>query len=124
MNFFITPAFFNMSTSSASTTWDRLIRYHPIGSSKKVRWGDPILKDGQYDISKLAEQGQLQVNVLEGPSFLDAKPTGQTELVGKLLGPVTAQDVPIIRCIGLNYKTHSKTPYCPTFFAIVLTFAP
>lgn len=58
-------------------------------------------------MAKLSEQGQLQVKVLEGPNFLDAKPTGQTETVGKLLGPVTAQDVPIIRCIGLNYKTHS-----------------
>ncbi|KAI8680777.1 hypothetical protein LRP88_04447 [Fusarium phalaenopsidis] len=110
-----------MSTSSVYPAWDRLIRYLPQGGSNQVRWGEPILEDEQSDMAKLSEQGQLQVKVLEGLNFLDAKPTGQTETVGKLLGPVTAQDIPIIRCIGLNYKTHiletgRPLPTCPTIF--------
>jgi hypothetical protein len=34
--------------------------------------------------------------------------TDEVVTVHKLLGPLTKEDVPILRCVGLNYKTHSK----------------
>jgi hypothetical protein len=49
----------------------------------------------------------LQVKVLQGDHPLSAIPTGQIEMVARLLGPLEPSNVPIIRCIGLNYKTHS-----------------
>lgn len=83
------------------------MRYQPLGSSS-VRFGEPILEDAQIDqVAQLAETGKLKVEILQGSSPLDATPTGQIEEVGKLLGPLTSKDVPIIRCIGLNYKSHS-----------------
>lgn len=90
--------------------WDRLVRYIPEGDST-IRYGEPIVKEDQVDaIAQLAQDGKLEVTVLEGNDPLSAKSTGKREKVAKLLGPLRPGDVPIIRCIGLNYTTHSKTP--------------
>lgn len=95
--------------SSRLVAWDRLVRYVPSGDSSTVRYGEPILEDSDATlIAQLADEGKLRVKVLEGAHPLDTKPTGAVEGVKKLLGPLEAADVPIIRCIGLNYKTHSK----------------
>lgn len=73
----------------------------------KVRYGEPIVSDSKPDIDQLAQDGKLEVTVLEGANPLEAKPTGEKDTVKQLLGPLTPKDVPIIRCVGLNYKTHS-----------------
>ena len=90
--------------------WDRFVRYQPV-AGVEVRYGQPILDATQTDeVAELAKNGILEVEILEGSSPFDATPTGSREKVGKLLGPLTAGDVPIVRCIGLNYKTHSELP--------------
>ncbi|KAL2204764.1 hypothetical protein CC79DRAFT_1309758 [Sarocladium strictum] len=109
-----------MSKTASLVSWERLIRYVPK-SGGEVRYGEPIVSSPTDDIAGLALSGELQVKVFEGLNALDAKPTGQTEEVGQLLGPLAAQEVPIIRCIGLNYKTHiletgRPLPTCPTVF--------
>lgn len=94
-----------------SVSWDRLVRYLPQGDDANTgpaRYGDPII-EGDEELGALASRGALQVRVLEGSNPFDATRTGKIETVGKLLGPLTVDDVPIIRCIGLNYKTHSKS---------------
>ena len=88
--------------------WDRFVRYVPIGAEDTIRYGDPILTDSEIDIiAQLANEGKLKVKVLQGENPLDAQPTGEVDTVRKLLGPLEAANVPIIRCIGLNYRTHS-----------------
>lgn len=92
---------------SKLVAWDRLVRYCPVDGDD-IRYGQPILTKGQeMEISQLAQAGKLEVEVLDGPSPFDVSPTGRVERVGRLLGPLRPQDVPIVRCIGLNYKTHS-----------------
>lgn len=109
-----------MSSKSDIVAWKRLVRY--ISSSDgSVKYGEPILEDANADIAALAQQGKLKVHVLEGSNPLEAKPTSQEDHVKSLLGPLRVEDVPIIRCIGLNYKTHIKEtgralPECPTVF--------
>jgi 2-keto-4-pentenoate hydratase/2-oxohepta-3-ene-1,7-dioic acid hydratase in catechol pathway len=110
-----------MTSKSANiVAWDRLVRY--ISSTDgAVKYGQPILEDADADIAELAEQGKLNVHVLEGANPLEAKPIQQEDGVKALLGPLRVEDVPIIRCIGLNYKTHIKEtgrafPECPTVF--------
>ena len=73
------------------------------------------------DVAALAEEGKLEVHVAEGENPLAARPGSQKDQVKSLLGPFRVEDVPIIRCIGLNYKTHIKEtgrplPTCPTVF--------
>ena len=43
------------------------------------------------------------MNVFSGKSVLSAgEPTGKKETIGKLLNPLTKEEVGSIRCIGLN----------------------
>lgn len=89
------------------TEWDRLVRY-VSAKDGKIRYGEPIVSGSKPDIDDLAQKGGLKVKVLEGPSPIQATSTGEEDEVKELLGPLTPKDVPIIRCTGLNYKTHSK----------------
>ncbi|KAF5234490.1 hypothetical protein FAUST_7578 [Fusarium austroamericanum] len=102
--------------------WTRLVRYLASGDDDVTvaRYGDLIVEH-DADIAALAIRGELKVKVLEGSNPFDVKDTGKVETVGKLLGPLTTDDVPIIRCIGLNYKTHiletgRPLPTIPTIF--------
>lgn len=104
--------------------WTRLIRY--ISAQDGVtRLGDPIVPSDQKhpDIDALALAGGLKVKVLQtGTNHpVHATPTDQEDVVKTLLGPLTPQDVPIVRCVGLNYKTHIletgfDLPENPTLF--------
>ena len=78
-----------------------------------VKLGDPQMSDGD-DILTQAQAGDLTVEILSGHDPLKAKGTGQIEKVKDLLAPLLRADVPFIRCIGVNYKTHSKSHALPT----------
>jgi hypothetical protein len=97
--------------ASKLVAWERFVRYVPQGQTRTVRYGDPIITESEVDrIAEIAAEGRLEVKVLQGDHPLNATPNGQTEKVAQLLGPLEPADVPIIRCIGLNYKTHSTLP--------------
>lgn len=98
--------------ASQLVSWDRLVRYISAEESK-VKYGVPILSDPNDDVGKLASKGQLKVKVCKENDALSAIPTELVETVKTLLGPLDAREVPIIRCIGLNYKTHSKSKPTP-----------
>lgn len=88
-------------------SWTHLIRFESEG---KVHYGDAILPDDtdSTDIAQIAEKGKLKAAVIEGDVLSDAyKITEQILDVTKLLSPLTRAQVPIIRCIGLNYMKHS-----------------
>lgn len=89
------------------TAWSRLVRY-VSAKDGSVKYGEPIVSEEKPDIDALAQSGKLKVKVLEGANPIVAKPTGQEDDVKQLLGPLTPKDVPIVRCVGLNYRTHSK----------------
>ena len=90
-----------------SVKWSRLVRYE--NDSGSAKYGEPIIGDSSSnDIAYLAREGKLTVHVCDGESALEAKPTSRVEKVERLLGPLVPQEVPIIRCIGLNYKSHSR----------------
>jgi hypothetical protein len=91
----------------APVAWKRLIRY-TSAKDGKVHYGEPIVNDND-DIDALAQSGNLKVKILEGPTAVSAKPTGEEDEVKTLLGPLTSAEVPIVRAIGLNYNTHSKS---------------
>jgi hypothetical protein len=86
--------------------WQRLIKFKdPQG---EVHYGEPIIKDADELAEKLASK-TLEAKVLQGDSLPDLQPTGDTSAVAELLGPLTPEDVPIVKCIGLNYIKHSMT---------------
>jgi len=90
--------------------WSRLIRF--IATDGRILRGEPILPKPDFDLGHTTEETELAAKVITGVDAYDT--TGKTKVtdeivtVKKLLGPLTQSDVPIIRCIGLNYATHSK----------------
>lgn len=101
------------------TKWDRLVRY-VSAKDGQIRYGEPIVSDSKPDIDQLALDGKLTVKVLEGTTPFSAEPTGEEDQVKELLGPLTPKDVPIVRCTGLNYKTHSKIFFAFATYSRVL----
>ena len=90
------------------TPWDRLIRYTSVRNGQ-IHYGEPIVSSTDPDIDQLAADGKLEVKILPNP--ISAQPTGEKDLVKKLPSPLRPIDVPIIRRIGTNYRSHSQL--CP-----------
>lgn len=64
-----------------------------------------------YDLGSTTEDTKLQARVIQGEDLYDTsgttKVTDKVVTVKKLLGQLAPKDVPILRCIGLNYRKHS-----------------
>lgn len=90
-----------------SPVWNRLIRF--VAADSKVYFGEPIMTDAQVTVDKLFENGTLEAKVITGDVFSpEAVVSDQVEKVTKILSPLSREQIPIIKCIGLNYKAHSK----------------
>jgi hypothetical protein len=92
--------------------WKRLIRFEaPDG---RILRGEPILPTEDFDLGFVKESDGLEAKVISGDDMYDT--TGKTQVseevvkVKRLLGPLAQGDVPILRCVGLNYAKHSR--YC------------
>lgn len=96
------------------TAWTLLVRYQPSPEGP-VQFGEPIISDEQADIDTLMKDGQLQVKICEGSDLFNLQVGSQVQTVYKLLGPLEQKSVPIIRCIGLNYKSHRKSSLLPAW---------
>lgn len=89
--------------------WTRLIRF--VANDGRTLRGEPILPSEDYDIGNATEADGLKAKVIIGEDIFDT--TGQTfvtnEVVGvkTVLGPLAASEIPILRCVGLNYAKHS-----------------
>lgn len=97
-----------------STHWQRLIRFEDAKGN--IHYGDAVLPKDCNDAGKAASEGTLQARVLQLPqghpldSLImshDCQIDNSEVKVAKLLAPLAKEDVPIIRCIGLNYIKHS-----------------
>lgn len=89
------------------TAWDRLIRF--VATDGRTLYGEPIMPDAEFDLGTTTEATRLQAKVIEGDDlFGSARVTDEVVTVQRLLGPLAQKDVPVLRCIGLNYASHSK----------------
>ncbi|CAP99056.1 hypothetical protein E8E15_005016 [Penicillium rubens] len=93
-----------------SLPWKRLIRF--IATDGRTLRGEPILPTPTTDLGFITESDNLQARVIEGDDIYDT--TGKTRVtdeivsVKTILGPLAQADVPILRCVGLNYAKHVK----------------
>jgi hypothetical protein len=91
------------------SSWSRLIRF--VSTDGKTLRGEPILPFSDFDVGTTTEDSKLQAKVISVANddiFDEAtKVTNEVVTVKTLLGPVTTAEVPIIRCIGLNFIKHS-----------------
>lgn len=82
--------------------WNRLIRF--VGEDNCIYRGEPVMDSLDDDIAKI---DNLQAKVIEGHDIFDDCTVSDRILkVKKLLGPLTPDEVPVIRCIALNYVKH------------------
>lgn len=93
-----------------SVAWERLIRFE--ATDGRTLRGEPILPSPDFDLGTTTEATKLQARVIRGDDIYDT--TGQTTVtdeiatVKTLLGPLAQADVPILRCVGLNYAKHIR----------------
>ncbi|RDL35136.1 Uncharacterized protein BP5553_07067 [Venustampulla echinocandica] len=90
--------------------WKRLIRF--VATDGRILRGEPLLPSPNFDLGTTTAETKLQAKVIVGDDPYDT--TGKTTVsdekvtVKKLLGPLAQDDVPILRCVGLNYAKHIK----------------
>ena len=91
------------------TAWKRLIRFED--NHGRILHGEPILPSEDFDIGKANLPDGLQAKIIDGDDIFDT--SGRTTVgseqayVKRLLSPIKAEEVPAVRCIGLNYAKHS-----------------
>ena len=91
-------------------SWKRLIRF--LAADDRILRGEPILPSENFDVGLASNEDRLEAKVIQGTDLYDT--TGKTRVtdevvkVKQLLGPLAPEDVPILRCVGLNYAKHSR----------------
>jgi hypothetical protein len=89
--------------------WERFIRF--VATDGRVLRGQPILPYPDFDLGNTTKETKLQARVIIGTDIYDTtgatRVTDEVVFVKQLLGPLAPEDVPILRCVGLNYAKHS-----------------
>jgi hypothetical protein len=79
-----------------------LVRFVPRANKNTICIGQPVLPDLDVGVATYAGV-TVEVNVFTGTSVLDpGTPTGNFELVERLLSPLSEDEIGTVRCIGLN----------------------
>ncbi len=89
------------------SSFGRLIRF--ADAAGKARFGEPNVSS-LAAFEEAVAQGTLEATVFEGTSISNVTPTSEVAKVAQVLPLLTADDVPIVKCVGLNYIKHSKPP--------------
>ena len=86
--------------------WTRLIKFESEGA---IHYGEPVITDSKDLVSQL-ESGKLCANVYPGDSFHSlSTSSSERKKVDRILSLLDPRDVPIIKCVGLNYRKHSES---------------
>jgi 2-keto-4-pentenoate hydratase/2-oxohepta-3-ene-1,7-dioic acid hydratase in catechol pathway len=101
--------------------WTRLIRF--VGADNNIYQGEPIITSPEITVDKLLDEDSLEAKIITGDDVFssEAVVTDKIIKVTKLLAPLSKEQVPIIKCIGLNYKSliaeggHVTPPYPSVF---------
>lgn len=98
--------------------WKRLIRFQCADG--RILRGEPLVA-ADVDIGFITATDGVQARVISGDDIFDT--TGKTRItdevvdVKTVLAPLAQEEVPILRCVGLNYAKHSMltAPGYPIF---------
>lgn len=98
----------SLSRNMSSSGWSRLIRF--VDDNGNETFGDPVVKDDKEFAERLARNDLWAVEY-KGESPTSALSKGESVHVKAIRDILRPADVPIIRCIGLNYIKHSMSPF-------------
>ena len=90
----------------SSHSWNRLIRF--VDDNGRETFGEPLVSD-ENELTSLLAKNELWAHEYQGASAIQTSQKGDKVRVKTLLDLFRPEDVPIIRCIGLNYKEHSES---------------
>jgi hypothetical protein len=100
-----------------SLVWERVIRFE--AADGRILYGEPTASP-DTDLGLVTSESSVTAKVIEGTDIFDTsgktKVTDEVVEVKKILGPLTPANVPVLRCIGLNYAKHSKFDNAATWF--------
>ncbi|KIX93002.1 uncharacterized protein Z520_11275 [Fonsecaea multimorphosa CBS 102226] len=100
--------------------WQRLIRFED--TEGRTHFGEPVIDgDAIVDIDEVLQSPALRAEVYVGTSIFSLNKGIKIVGVKKILPLLSAADIPIIKCIGLNYMKHiqeggRKPPPYPSVF--------
>ncbi|EHA51936.1 fumarylacetoacetate hydrolase domain-containing protein 2A [Pyricularia oryzae 70-15] len=90
-------------------SWTRLIRF--IAEEDGLTHLGEVIGDADVGLAHHAGQ-KIQAKLITGSAF-DGVVTDKTLTVARLLCPLDRSEVPLIRCLGLNYHDHAKEANMP-----------
>lgn len=90
----------------SSQPWTRLIRF--VDDNNKETFGEPCVESEQ-ELTQSLSKNSLYAFEYKGGTPTSATVRGEKVHVKALSNLFKPSDVPIIRCIGLNYIAHSKS---------------
>jgi hypothetical protein len=93
--------------------WSHLVKF--VNDQGQLHHGEPLI-DYAEDLCHNLQAGTQLARELVGKDLVLASTTDKILKVAKLLGPLDPQDVPILRCVCLNYATHSELYASLPFF--------
>ncbi|KAH8882413.1 fumarylacetoacetate hydrolase [Thozetella sp. PMI_491] len=105
-----------------SPNWRRLIRFI-AEEDGQVHLGDVDEKEFP-DVGLATLNGEKVTASLIQGSIFDGVVTSKKLHVAQLLSPIGMEDVPIIRCMGLNYRDHAREANMPIPDTPVLFIKP
>ena len=86
--------------------WSRLVRFED--DDQLVQYGEPDIS-ADDDILELLNDGKLYAHSYKGKDIFSLSPSPGPRLhVKTLLGLLEESDVPLLRCIAINYKAPSE----------------
>ncbi|KAK2017535.1 hypothetical protein LZ32DRAFT_576431 [Colletotrichum eremochloae] len=84
-------------------SWNRLIRF--VDDNGAEHFGEPQIQD-ESELAAILDKGDLWAVIYDGASPVAPLTKGERVHVKEVKPLLTPKDVPIIRCIGLNYVKH------------------
>ncbi|KAK5659816.1 hypothetical protein OQA88_1028 [Cercophora sp. LCS_1] len=101
-----------------SPSFSRIIRFEDAAG--KAQFGEPKVSSAE-EFDQAVAQGTLEATVLEGSDLFNLASTSQAVKVKSVLPLLSPEDVPIVKCVGLNYMKHiqeggRKPPPHPSIF--------
>jgi 2-keto-4-pentenoate hydratase/2-oxohepta-3-ene-1,7-dioic acid hydratase in catechol pathway len=99
-----------ISSCRMKLAWERLIRF--TATDGRTLRGEPILHSPDLDLGNVTESTGLKAKVISGEDIYSTTGscivTDEIVTVKTIIGPLIPSDVPILRCVGLNYAKHIR----------------
>lgn len=87
--------------------WERLIRFEDQAGTEQI--GEPIIRgDDVSSLDELVAGGKLEAKCMIGSNIFALSASTNVAKVKNILALLSPSQVPLVKCVGLNYMEHSQ----------------